>query len=634
MPLEIPNLDDRRWADLVEDARALIPRYAPEWTDHNAHDPGITLIELFAWLAEMQMYRLNRVGERHREAFALLAGVNRRHKTPSRVDIRVEGTPSGSIVVPAATRITPVDAVDLVFETSERVQLTRSRLLRVVVDDGATSVDQTEANSKPGIAFLAFGERARPNASLRVSLDRLFPDDEPVVRLWFDVFTDDLAAACEGNRRDRTETTGEPAAAVQLAWEYRDGVNQWLPLTVDVDSTYGLLQSGSVIFRTPRPPAAQPAWIRARIVSGHYDIEPRLRQISVNVLPCTQRETIGDERLGVGDSRPDQIFTLARKPLLSSAAVKVAVENVAWKVVDSFDGSDPASQHFVVDVDARTITFGNGLNGRVPSAGERIVATYATSQGTSGNVTRGLTWRFDTLVVPGVTLVNPNPGTGGSGRQSTNDLELEAQSLVARSERGVTLRDIERLARETPHVRVARAKAIANCPSPESLTVVAVPKVRPGRPAPPAPPSPVFLDAVRAHLQARRMLCDDVRVTGPIYVEVNVSARLRLKKGAGAELVVERARQALDRFFNGHTSASSPCPTRWPFGRSVFPSEVYAALDGVAGVELASDVVLQASRDGAPLAPDSRGAIPVPPTGLVISGTHKLTADDGRGRVR
>jgi hypothetical protein len=51
-------------ADLVQEARALIPRRAPAWTDHNVHDPGITFIELFAWLVEMQLYQLNRVGER------------------------------------------------------------------------------------------------------------------------------------------------------------------------------------------------------------------------------------------------------------------------------------------------------------------------------------------------------------------------------------------------------------------------------------------------------------------------------------------------------------------------------------------------------------------------------------------
>lgn len=61
MPLQLPNLDDRTYDDLVEEARSLIPTYAPDWTNHNPSDPGITLIELFAYLTEILIYRLNRV---------------------------------------------------------------------------------------------------------------------------------------------------------------------------------------------------------------------------------------------------------------------------------------------------------------------------------------------------------------------------------------------------------------------------------------------------------------------------------------------------------------------------------------------------------------------------------------------
>ena len=61
MPLPIPILDDRTFEQLVQEAIRRIPVYAPEWTDHNASDPGITLIELFAWLTEMQLYSLDRI---------------------------------------------------------------------------------------------------------------------------------------------------------------------------------------------------------------------------------------------------------------------------------------------------------------------------------------------------------------------------------------------------------------------------------------------------------------------------------------------------------------------------------------------------------------------------------------------
>src|ERR1044072_3112618 len=79
MPINLPNLDDRTYDDLIREARSLIPAYAPdEWTNHNASDPGITLIELFAYLSEMLIYRLNRVTDANVRAFLkLIDGVER-----------------------------------------------------------------------------------------------------------------------------------------------------------------------------------------------------------------------------------------------------------------------------------------------------------------------------------------------------------------------------------------------------------------------------------------------------------------------------------------------------------------------------------------------------------------------------
>lgn len=69
MSIPLPNLDDRTYDDLVQEALSLIPTYAPEWTNHNPSDPGITLIELFAYLTEMLNYRLNRVTNANKQAF-------------------------------------------------------------------------------------------------------------------------------------------------------------------------------------------------------------------------------------------------------------------------------------------------------------------------------------------------------------------------------------------------------------------------------------------------------------------------------------------------------------------------------------------------------------------------------------
>ena len=75
MALPVPNLDDRRFQDLVDDAKRLVQQRCPEWTDHNVSDPGVTLIELFAWMSDQVLYRLNRVPDRHYVKFLELLGV-------------------------------------------------------------------------------------------------------------------------------------------------------------------------------------------------------------------------------------------------------------------------------------------------------------------------------------------------------------------------------------------------------------------------------------------------------------------------------------------------------------------------------------------------------------------------------
>ncbi|MGH8592106.1 MAG: baseplate J/gp47 family protein [Gammaproteobacteria bacterium] len=97
MPLELPNLDDRRFTDLVDEALSMLPRYAPEWTNHNPSDPGITLIELLAFFTEMFIYRLDRIGRAHKIQFLrLLRGPDRYdHRPVEEVDAAIRETVLG-----------------------------------------------------------------------------------------------------------------------------------------------------------------------------------------------------------------------------------------------------------------------------------------------------------------------------------------------------------------------------------------------------------------------------------------------------------------------------------------------------------------------------------------------------------
>ena len=89
MPIPPLNLDDRKFADLVEELRGLIPRYASSWTDHNISDPGIMLIELFAWLAEAQLFRLNRISEASRVRLLELLGAVFKPAQPTIIKLSV-----------------------------------------------------------------------------------------------------------------------------------------------------------------------------------------------------------------------------------------------------------------------------------------------------------------------------------------------------------------------------------------------------------------------------------------------------------------------------------------------------------------------------------------------------------------
>jgi hypothetical protein len=72
MPIPLPNLDDLSYADLTAQARASIPSLYPTWTNHNPSDPGITLVELFAWLTEMLLFQVNEVPPANTERFLQL----------------------------------------------------------------------------------------------------------------------------------------------------------------------------------------------------------------------------------------------------------------------------------------------------------------------------------------------------------------------------------------------------------------------------------------------------------------------------------------------------------------------------------------------------------------------------------
>src|SRR5215212_8367275 len=108
MPLPVPNLDDRNYAQLVEEAKALIPSRTPEWTDLSAGDIGTTLIELFSYLTDSMLYRLNRIPDKAFVQFLNLVGVTLTPPAAASVELTfsIKKALEHPLTIPRGTRVT------------------------------------------------------------------------------------------------------------------------------------------------------------------------------------------------------------------------------------------------------------------------------------------------------------------------------------------------------------------------------------------------------------------------------------------------------------------------------------------------------------------------------------------------
>ncbi|MBI3725784.1 putative baseplate assembly protein [bacterium] len=161
--LPTPNLDDRTFEQIRDEAIRLIPQYCPEWTNYNPSDPGITLIELFSWMTEMVLYRLNKVPDKVYLTLLDLIGVRLRPPTPSRAMLTfhlVEGYQGGAWV-PRGSQIATEQTEQgeaIVFETEEDLFVSPVKLVRSFSIERDRVSDNTEAlKTIPRKPFLAFG---------------------------------------------------------------------------------------------------------------------------------------------------------------------------------------------------------------------------------------------------------------------------------------------------------------------------------------------------------------------------------------------------------------------------------------------------------------------------------------------
>ncbi|TCO17184.1 putative phage baseplate assembly protein [Kribbella steppae] len=306
MPLPLPNLDDRRWADLVEEGRALIPRYAPGWTDHNVSDPGMTLLDLLAWVIEADLYRVNRVTDRFRRKFLALVGLSASPPRPAVATIALSTISGVPRHLPAGTilsaRQAPGDA-PLLYRLDREVTITGLTVAAVQVAgtlaDGSSHMIDRSADLRAGQPIAAFGDDpdGRTEAALLVGLEAdpsLVAGEVLTLAL---VVSESDDADAERDAMATADIDPRVHHGCRTVWEWYDG-ETWraFPASAVVDDTRALTLSGAARIEVPPswPGSVLGAvtiplrWLRCRLSEGRPDAGPKVSAVVGDAVPVVQ----------------------------------------------------------------------------------------------------------------------------------------------------------------------------------------------------------------------------------------------------------------------------------------------------------------------------------------------------------
>lgn len=629
------------FSDLVEEGRSLIPRFAPTWTDHNAHDPGITLIELLAWLVESDLYRSNRVPETAYKAFLHLLGIRPQAAQVAEtiLSLRLEG--NTAVTLPAGWRITSSDK-QLVFQTDGELAASPAQLMALRTGLSTAPIDPLKRRRLPFDPYPVFGPQAGVGCAFYLGFDRPL---EGTINLY--VWTGNAQADRETRQRlideaKRLQTALLPHCSsdtvpnwtehysVHTVWEYF-GANGWTALGDVHDETCAMTLTGAVQFRLPETHIAGGLnenlyFIRCRWSDGQYECPPCIIHVAHNTVLVRNEEDFSEVNFAVSNGRAGQIFNLKQKPIIAgSTQLKVSRANYPdeiWQEVFDLGQVGPHDRAYQLISDSGKIIFGNGRAGRVLPAGSVLTINYRAGGGVAGNLSaQSLNQRRQ---VNGIhcNIQQQFAIAGGTQAETLTDAKARAVNFLAQTYRAITLADYEMLALETPAVPVGRVRAIADyhpdvpCfPALGCVTVVIVPECSGSRPE----PSKDMLAAVRRYLDRRRTLTTELYVIGPKYTTVVVNARLIPGGDTRSSELKQMAQAALDDFF--HPLHGGPDATGWPIGRDVYLSEILALLNNLPGVAYVDDCALQFCDEA-----DARCEnLSICPDSLIASGTHSIT---------
>lgn len=653
MSLPSPNLDDRKFQDIVDDVKRQIALRCPEWTDHNVSDPGVTLIELFAWMTEMMMYRMNQVPEKNYLKFLEMLGVSLQPPAPARVDLRFrlsrpiedvdgeeayETTLSARDTVAATVRTESEEAIE--FTTDSDLRLTRPRLAHVVmvpVQEGpGRDVDQLEGATdfKP-VAW---------NADHGVPIFSSVPHEGDALYLGFEADVSANVIELDANCVQAAPVGLDERYPAQV-WEFWDAVeNRWERLECAGDTTYGFNRPGRIELAmpygmVPRLVGGRRAhWVRCRyttdpkelppkgtegLLPSPYQRPPEVRTLMARTVggqaPASNAAWVSYEELGQSDGAAGQVFRLRHHPILPRRYGETLLvgeqgtsygEMEEWTEVQEFSQSGPEDRHFVCDSHSGEIYLGptilqpNGTThqyGRTPPKGLTLVFSgYRHGGGLSGNVKENQIRVLKSSVPYIADVTNPRRADGGHDQETLERAKMRGRAVLRTRETAVTTEEFEHLAGRASSgvgrahcVQPTAVHAVANGGSnipPGVVRVLIVPPISEAV----AVPRPHDLRVPERVLNEVVHFLDQRRLLTTVLevAEPNylfVSTDITLVPDPRAE-AEQVAKRVRERLQALiHPLRGGPLGDGWPFRRTLTLSDVYAQVGAVSGVAFLLD---------------------------------------------
>jgi len=654
------QLDDRRFQELVSEARMRIARSCPEWTEHNVSDPGITLIELFAWMTDMLSYRVNRLPDKLHVALLELLGVELHGPTAARTHarFRLAAPLESSLVIPAGvTEVgTPRTATEesIVFQVAEDFAIEPVEAAAYVVQRGkqAKSVAIADGTARPqGQDRLPFGSPPKVDDALYLGFE------EDIANLLIRVDIDGSTARGAG-----VDPEDPP-----LRWEVSQSGGEWAEAQVLSDTTGGFNYGpGSVEVQCP-PEAAIVAlagqrlrWLRCRVaeltrsgVAGApYTHAPEI--YSIGALPMgalvsvEHAARVTEEYIGISDGTPGQTFPLRFSPALpprpeETLDVKETGSDrwTQWTLVESFAASGPADRHFKLDANGGAIELGPAVRqphggwtqyGAIPPQDADLrMSAYRYGGGRVGNVAAETLTTLRSAI-PGVASVtNPRPAFGGVDAEPLESARQRAAMEIRTRYRAVTAEDFEFLVSQASS-RVGRTICLPPPTPTDAIRVHILSRVAPADRSltyEELMPDEELLSEIGAYLDGRRVIGTTVHLLPVRLRGVSVVVNLQAEPHAVLQRVEHEVLQALYTYLNPLVGGTPTGPGNgWPFGRLLNQGELYQIVHAVDGVQFVKILrVYETDLESGQQSPQPAGShISLEPDELLASGTHVVRA--------